>query len=380
MNQGCSIMAGRADDNDVVLPGDWVSRRHVRFSDTDEGLRISDLGSRNGTLLNGRTLGSVARLVRAGDVVQVGAFTIKIAASGAQARAVPDGFLTLHSGAVAKNPFLRRRSAGQPEGNGDAEVVTEPGVELIHQLYALTERLASSPPLEDFLRDAVECARRVTAFDEGVLLLRGEDDRLSAFVTTAGEAAPKWSTTICTEALRRHSSMFVRHLPSDPRFNMCDSVVLAGALHVLCIPLFCGGSAVGVLYLSSRSVSPPSDSLIEFVTAIGHIAATAVVGARANATPAGEEGRALQAVLQGIVDHARFAHAATTEVAAMLTRYREAAGRAGVPSDVLRQIEEESGVVELLREAEQALSSVCEGATRTVQRLSPPSIPESMPH
>src|SRR4051794_15602046 len=43
---------GRADENDVVLSGDLVSRKHCRIHVKAEGVVFEDLGSRNGTKLN----------------------------------------------------------------------------------------------------------------------------------------------------------------------------------------------------------------------------------------------------------------------------------------------------------------------------------------
>jgi hypothetical protein len=44
---------GRSDENDVVIPDPNVSRRHARLSRLDNGFVVEDLGSTNGTLLDG---------------------------------------------------------------------------------------------------------------------------------------------------------------------------------------------------------------------------------------------------------------------------------------------------------------------------------------
>ena len=57
---------GRADENDIVLSGDLVSRRHARLRVAGDELVFEDLGSRNGTRVNGQPLqGSVP--LRPGD-------------------------------------------------------------------------------------------------------------------------------------------------------------------------------------------------------------------------------------------------------------------------------------------------------------------------
>jgi pSer/pThr/pTyr-binding forkhead associated (FHA) protein len=66
------LSIGRADENDVVLSGDGTaSRRHAVLERVDDGWRIRDLGSSNGTYVNGVRVGSHMR-VRPGDQITIG--------------------------------------------------------------------------------------------------------------------------------------------------------------------------------------------------------------------------------------------------------------------------------------------------------------------
>ncbi|MGO9204026.1 MAG: FHA domain-containing protein [Limisphaerales bacterium] len=68
----CSF--GRAATNHVVLADERVSRRHAIIHTQREGeFWLLDLGSSNGTYINGRRLGKPSRL-RNGDTIQIGAF------------------------------------------------------------------------------------------------------------------------------------------------------------------------------------------------------------------------------------------------------------------------------------------------------------------
>lgn len=70
----CSL--GRAVGNDVVLVDDRVSRRHATIhSQGEREFWLVDLGSRNGTYLNGRRVSQPTRL-RDGDRVQIGPFAL----------------------------------------------------------------------------------------------------------------------------------------------------------------------------------------------------------------------------------------------------------------------------------------------------------------
>jgi predicted component of type VI protein secretion system len=66
------MMIGRGGQNDIALPDDeYVSARHARFEPRRDGVWIQDLGSTNGTYLNGVRLERPRRL-SPGDVVRVG--------------------------------------------------------------------------------------------------------------------------------------------------------------------------------------------------------------------------------------------------------------------------------------------------------------------
>src|SRR3954468_11524180 len=68
---------GRADENDIVLSGDLVSRKHARIRVKGDSLSVEDLGSRNGSKVNGNPLTGMVGLV-AGDTVNVGENTLSI--------------------------------------------------------------------------------------------------------------------------------------------------------------------------------------------------------------------------------------------------------------------------------------------------------------
>ncbi len=59
---------GRADDNEVLLMDDHISRRHARFLFDDGVVWVQDLGSANGTYVNGERLTGGCRLYHGDDV------------------------------------------------------------------------------------------------------------------------------------------------------------------------------------------------------------------------------------------------------------------------------------------------------------------------
>jgi len=72
-----STIIGRQKGCDLRIPSCGVSRRHTRLTVHDDCLVIEDLGSVNGTYLNGaRTEGK--QLVRPGDLIEVGLVTFRV--------------------------------------------------------------------------------------------------------------------------------------------------------------------------------------------------------------------------------------------------------------------------------------------------------------
>jgi PAS domain S-box-containing protein len=68
------IVLGRAPESDLVVADQAASRRHARISRTPSGEYVlSDLGSRNGTFVNGVLVRSVP--LREGDKIQIGTVT-----------------------------------------------------------------------------------------------------------------------------------------------------------------------------------------------------------------------------------------------------------------------------------------------------------------
>jgi|GEM_PF-808903 len=75
-----STTVGRVADNDVVLAGDEaVSRHHARFLATASQLAVEDLGSANGTLVNGRRIAPHQPCpLRGGETIQMGNTLIQV--------------------------------------------------------------------------------------------------------------------------------------------------------------------------------------------------------------------------------------------------------------------------------------------------------------
>jgi pSer/pThr/pTyr-binding forkhead associated (FHA) protein len=70
------ITVGRSSDLDMVLVEDMVSRKHAKITTDDRTVSIQDLGSTNGTFVNGEKIRTVR--LKEGDRILVGTSIIKL--------------------------------------------------------------------------------------------------------------------------------------------------------------------------------------------------------------------------------------------------------------------------------------------------------------
>ncbi len=78
-----SITLGRGEECEIVLPDRQVSRMHVRVLRGDDGFYVEDLGSKNGTYVNGMPVKDRVRL-QDGDEIQI-ALSVRLLFVGADA-------------------------------------------------------------------------------------------------------------------------------------------------------------------------------------------------------------------------------------------------------------------------------------------------------
>lgn len=74
---GISLLIGRSAEAQLHFGDESVSARHARVDWDDRGFSVTDLGSRNGTFLNGRRIEASSGL-KVGDIVQVGSHLLQL--------------------------------------------------------------------------------------------------------------------------------------------------------------------------------------------------------------------------------------------------------------------------------------------------------------
>jgi pSer/pThr/pTyr-binding forkhead associated (FHA) protein len=136
---------GKAAHNHIILTDQTVSNTHAIILNRDGGYSIVDLGSRNGTFLNGERLTTHARTLKHGDTIQMGqtVWTFR------NALETPENVTAILSPQALEE--VRRRAGFANSGNQpiDPGAPTPPAFPLANQpLNAVpTPQNASAPPI-----------------------------------------------------------------------------------------------------------------------------------------------------------------------------------------------------------------------------------------
>lgn len=81
LRPGATLIVGRDSAADIVIDTPNVSRQHARIEVTNDGYRVADLGSTNGTWLNGERVEGVVD-VKLGDDLRVGPHRLRLESGG----------------------------------------------------------------------------------------------------------------------------------------------------------------------------------------------------------------------------------------------------------------------------------------------------------
>jgi len=101
------IIIGRSSDLDMVLVEDMVSRKHAKITTDDHTVSIQDLGSTNGTFVNGEKIRAIR--LKEGDRILVGTSIIKLVTATGEAP-VPSASLSENEARSRMQVTANRRS------------------------------------------------------------------------------------------------------------------------------------------------------------------------------------------------------------------------------------------------------------------------------
>ncbi len=115
------LRLGRSSSNDIHIPDAELSRNHCLFESSSDGvIRLTDLASANGTIVNGVVLDAKPVALKPGDVIEIGATRLMVVKEGEKAAVDDASTIDLGLG-------LRRDGANGASGVSDGRPMQNPG-------------------------------------------------------------------------------------------------------------------------------------------------------------------------------------------------------------------------------------------------------------
>jgi transcriptional regulator with GAF, ATPase, and Fis domain len=266
----------------VCINSRSVSRRHCSVRRDGDQYLIRDLGSRNGTLVNG--LPVTECVLRHGDRIAVSdslfVFDLdlpgervlrpEVAESG---DAAPLEFATVYQAEpLFRDPHRLLSTMSRREGM---------------QVQALLEinRKAASLRNPEVLQQALlDAAFQLTPAESAAVLLYEQLDASATTVVAQHRSSEltevRVSQTVVRRVLTQQVAVLARDTAADPSLKDVASLILRGHHSILCVPLLAHERTLGVLYLSSRDVAQVFDEIhLETMTGVAAVVALSLVNA-----------------------------------------------------------------------------------------------------
>jgi phosphoserine phosphatase RsbU/P len=264
---------GRALSNDLSFPEEGeLSRNHLVFERAGNDWVIRDLGSTNGTSLNGRPLHGHCTL-RAGDVVEAG--RLKIAYRFSTPAAPDRTVLFLDTPPIAQKTSTVVKERASLDS---AQEVIAGSSRPMQALIRAGQELSSHLPLDELFRlildlsiEAVGASRGVLVTSEGtefvVQAVKGDNFRISA--------------AIRDRVIRERQSLLVVDATLDSALRARHSIMLEGVRSFIAVPLQTRDKVIGLIYVDAqRLLHTFSQEDLSLLTVMGNIAAARIEQAR----------------------------------------------------------------------------------------------------
>ncbi len=298
---GRKLVVGRAVTSDVPIYDPTISRRHAEVVLTESSVRVTDLGSSNGTFLNGARITEAE--AGANDVVTFGkvAFRVKEVTAPVprpQVVPTPPDFQSPKPGAkgsVAGGTIVRQLpvSGGvpaividQPEGSSHLKVRAQSQEERrekkLSLLLEVSKELSKQQELDRLLDKVVDFTFQIMNVDRvSILLLDGKSDelipRISKSRTGDASAAKHVPQSIARKAVEERVAILSDNAAADERFKG-KSILIQSVRSAMCTPLMGSDQKVlGILYVDNLTATHSfADEDLEFLIAFGGLTAIAI--------------------------------------------------------------------------------------------------------
>jgi HD-GYP domain-containing protein (c-di-GMP phosphodiesterase class II) len=251
------LRAGRLASLEMVLDDSSVSRRHAEVRATDGGWRLRDLGSTNGTFLNGTRLTNAEKELKARDVIQFGKVAVSVEMIEEMAHSA-----TVPKGETDPGPDNLLVEASTKSGYEDAiqglvfdsNRCPRPGEQMMALLRAghhLVHLESEDELLQSILHDAVAV---LDAQRGAIVLAEATSGQLKLRALATGKRESHSRFTFSQRAAQRAfsdgESVLCSSVSDDPELATAQSIADGAMASVLCVLLRTPrNKKLGVLHL-----------------------------------------------------------------------------------------------------------------------------------
>lgn len=255
IRDGESLVVGRDPGCALVIEDPRVSKRHAQLRSSGDGWRLEDLGSMNGTTVNGEP--AVSAELRDGDTISFGGLTGR----------------------------FERLSAAQV-ATLDMERLAR-----IETTARMRRRLNAELEPADLLLRFLEAAMQLTRTERGFVLLTSPAGKLRAEVAAglSPEAVRderfRGSLGAVRQAVEGRRPIVLSDVRADPRLGRRPSVISLGIASLACVPIRNEGKLLGVIYVDSQKLGPALTELeLETLESMADHMGTILAGTMADET------------------------------------------------------------------------------------------------
>ena len=296
LRSGGTLVVGRALTSDIPVLDPTISRRHAEVAWDESGVHVRDLGSSNGTFLNGVKV-ETAKL-SPGDVITFGKvpFRLKETSGDTRPQAGPDTPFSFGPPAPAGATIVRklplrdsRQPFAPPRRTSGAVVVEETtpirtdddkSEQKLALLLEVSKGLTSAVDVDALLEKIVGEVYKILDVDRVAILLADDHGDLQPKIardkkgTTAGRMVPQ---SIVRKVVEEKVAILSDNTLEDQRFGG-QSIVMQRVRSAMCGPLIGSEDRVlGVLYVDNLTTAHRfSEDDLEFLIAFAGIAGVAI--------------------------------------------------------------------------------------------------------
>jgi adenylate cyclase len=260
---------GRHPNNTLQVLDRIVSKEHCHIDVVDGKYVLKDLGSLNGTYVNGERVQE--RVLSNGDEVTLGSTRIlfhsddeELPDEATQAR-VSTGAgtskVTIAPGMVESH--IRTKLAPLMDQSFLPERLIQDNdalrrdYEKLRASYEVIRAIGVELDVDNLLTKILDCAFQLLPADRGVILLYDEDEELKPRCVRTKKETPEGedvvvSTTVLNEVLRDKAAVLSSDASVDSRFQGAHSIIMQGIRSSMGVPLLHGGEVFGVMMLDSQ--------------------------------------------------------------------------------------------------------------------------------